>query len=103
MAPLIVIFPICHTHKNRQNGISMGSPKKIEIHDVFHVKLLKTYVFDIRHLLFESLETLDVATLTLGRDQGKGLQGCRSRKRPGSHITYSRECKECEGMNPHTP
>ncbi len=36
-------------------------------------------------------------------DQGKGLQGCEPRGRLGSHITCSRECKECEGMNPHTP
>jgi hypothetical protein len=25
------------------------------------------------------------------------------RGRPGSNFTYSRECKECEGMIPHTP
>jgi hypothetical protein len=36
-------------------------------------------------------------------DQSKGLQGCRPRERPKSHITCSRECKECEGMNLHTP
>jgi hypothetical protein len=38
--------------------------------------------------------------------KARGLQGGRPRSRPGSHITYSRECKEsreCEGMNPHTP
>jgi hypothetical protein len=45
-----------------------------------------------------------VATLTLARDQGKGgLQTCGPISRPGSHITCSRECKECEGANPHTP
>jgi hypothetical protein len=38
------------------------------------------------------------------RDQSKGgLQGCEPRRRPGSHLTCSRECKECEGRNPHTP
>jgi hypothetical protein len=36
------------------------------------------------------------------RDQGKGLQGCGLRGRPESHFTCSWECKECEGMNPHT-
>jgi hypothetical protein len=43
---LNVILPICH----RQNGLSMKSPKKMEIHDVSHVRLLKKYVFDISHL-----------------------------------------------------
>jgi hypothetical protein len=33
----------------------------------------------------------------------RGLQGCGPRGRPRSHFTCSRECKECEGMNPHTP
>jgi hypothetical protein len=60
MAPLIVILHICHTHKNRQNGLSMECPKKMEIHDVFHVKLFLKYVFDISHLLLELLKTLDV-------------------------------------------
>jgi hypothetical protein len=44
-----------------------------------------------------------VVTLALGLRQGKGLQGCRPRGRPESHITCSRECKKCEGMNPHNP
>jgi hypothetical protein len=35
--------------------------------------------------------------------KARGLQGCGPRGRPGSHFTCSRECKECEGMNPHTP
>jgi hypothetical protein len=35
--------------------------------------------------------------------KAKGLQGCGPRGRPGSHFTCFRECKECEGMNPHTP
>ncbi len=33
----------------------------------------------------------------------RGLQGCGPRRKPESHFTCSRECKECEGMNPHTP
>jgi hypothetical protein len=33
----------------------------------------------------------------------KGLQGCEPRGKPRSHITCSRECKECEGMNLDTP
>ncbi len=35
--------------------------------------------------------------------KARGLRGCGPKSRPGSHITYSRECKECEGMSPHTP
>jgi hypothetical protein len=35
--------------------------------------------------------------------KARGLQGCGPRRTSGSHITCSRECKECEGMNPHTP
>jgi hypothetical protein len=35
--------------------------------------------------------------------KARGLQGCMPRGRFGSHFTCSRECKECEGMNPHTP
>jgi hypothetical protein len=33
--------------------------------------------------------------------KARGLQGCGPSGRPGSHITCSQECKECEGMNPH--
>ncbi len=29
-------------------------------------------------------------------------QACGPRRRPGSHFTCSRECKECDEMNPHT-
>ncbi len=47
--------------------------------------------------------TYVVVTLALAHDQGKGLKGCGPRWRLGSHITCSQECKECEGMNPHTP
>ncbi len=35
--------------------------------------------------------------------KARGLQGGGPNSRPGSHITCSRECKECEGVNPHTP
>ncbi len=35
--------------------------------------------------------------------KARGLQGDGPNSRPGSHITCSRECKECEGVNPHTP
>jgi len=37
-----------------------------------------------------------VATLAWARDQGKGLQGCEPRGKPGSEG-------KCEGMNPNTP
>ncbi len=35
--------------------------------------------------------------------KARGLQGCGPRGRSEIHSTCSRECKECEGMNPHTP
>jgi hypothetical protein len=35
--------------------------------------------------------------------KARGLRGCGPISRPGSHITCSRECKECEGVNLHTP
>ncbi len=35
--------------------------------------------------------------------KARGLQGCTPRGRPMSHFTCSWECKECEGMNLHTP
>jgi hypothetical protein len=38
--------------------------------------------------------------------KARRLRGCGPRSRPESHITCSRECKkckECEGVNPHTP
>ncbi len=36
------------------------------------------------------------------RDQSKGLQGCRPRRKPRSHTTCSESVRKCEGMNPHT-
>jgi hypothetical protein len=51
-----------------------------------------------------SLWLLDVTTLALGSRPRQG--GCKvtgQEGTPGSHFTCSRECKECEGMNPHTP
>jgi hypothetical protein len=35
--------------------------------------------------------------------KARRLRGCGPKSRPESHITCSRECKECEGVNPHTP
>jgi hypothetical protein len=35
--------------------------------------------------------------------KARGLQSCGPSSRPGSHITCSRDCRECEGMNLHTP
>jgi hypothetical protein len=32
------------------------------------------------------------------RSQGKGIARVRAKRKPGSHITYSRECKKCEGV-----
>jgi hypothetical protein len=50
-----------------------------------------------------SSNNIFVVTLTYAHNQRKGLQGCELRERLGSHLTCSWECKECEGMNPHTP
>jgi hypothetical protein len=47
-------------------------------------------------------KAINLVTLALGLRPRQG-QGCKPRGRLGSHITWSRECKECEGMNPHTP
>jgi hypothetical protein len=44
-----------------------------------------------------------VATLALACNQSKGVARCGPISRPRIHITCSRECKECEGVNPHTP
>jgi len=35
--------------------------------------------------------------------KARGLQVCGPISRPGSHITCSRECKECVRVSPHTP
>jgi len=32
-----------------------------------------------------------------------GLQGCRLRGKPGSHVACSRSARECGGIGPHTP
>jgi hypothetical protein len=46
----------------------------------------------------------ECCNLSLGlATKARGLQGCGSRGRPGSHFTCSREYRECEGMNLHTP
>jgi hypothetical protein len=45
----------------------------------------------------------NVATLALGlRPRQRGCKGA-GQEEAGSHITCSRECKECEGMSLHTP
>ncbi len=45
-------------------------------------------------------QKMRVATLSLRL--ATKARGCELREKPGSHITCSRESKECEGMNPHT-
>jgi hypothetical protein len=52
---------------------------------VAHCKIIKNWALK------------NVVTLALG------LQGCGPKGRPRNHLTWSQECKECEGMNPHTP
>jgi hypothetical protein len=44
-----------------------------------------------------------VATLTLARDQGKGLQRCELRVKPGITFHALESAREREGMNPYIP
>jgi hypothetical protein len=44
-----------------------------------------------------------VATLALGSRLRQGVARLRAKRETQEHFTCSRECKECEGMNPHTP
>jgi hypothetical protein len=39
----------------------------------------------------------------LGSRPKQRVTRLRAKKEAMNHITCSRECKECEGMNPHTP
>ncbi len=64
---------------------------------------IKRKVMSLSHVMF-LLFICRCCNLSLGlATKARGLQGCRPRGRPNSHITYSQECKECEGVNPHTP
>jgi hypothetical protein len=45
-------------------------------------------------LQYENERFKFVATLALGFDQGKGVARLRAKRKPGSHITYSWECKK---------
>jgi hypothetical protein len=44
-----------------------------------------------------------VVTLALASRLRHIFARLQAKNEAGSHITWSRECKECEGMNPHTP
>jgi hypothetical protein len=46
---------------------------------------------------------LFVATLALGSRPRQGVARLRAKCETREHSTCFRECKECEGMNPHTP
>jgi hypothetical protein len=58
---------------------------------------------------FDSLTTNDinpplfVATLALGLRPRQKVARLRAKWETREHSTCSRECKECERMNPHTP
>ncbi len=66
-----------------------------------------------RHVVMPSLDptTLDrlltmmynVTTLALGSRPRQGVARLRAKWETREHSTCSRECKECEGMSPHTP
>ncbi len=49
------------------------------------------------------LKFTNVATLALGSQPRQGVARLRAKWETREHSTCSRECKECEGMNPHTP
>jgi len=44
-----------------------------------------------------------VGVTTLTRNQGKGLQGCESRRKPWITSQAPGSVGDCEGMNSHTP
>ncbi len=44
-----------------------------------------------------------VVTLALGSRPRQGVARLRAKWETQEHSTCSQECKECEGMNPHTP
>jgi hypothetical protein len=44
-----------------------------------------------------------VATLALGSRPRQGVARLRAKWETQEHSTCFRECKKCEGMNPHTP
>ncbi len=35
--------------------------------------------------------------------KAKGVARRWAKRKLGSHVTYFRECRKCEGVNPHTP
>jgi hypothetical protein len=47
--------------------------------------------------------TISVTTLALGSRPRQGVARWRAKRETREHVTCPRECKECEGMNPHTP
>jgi hypothetical protein len=49
------------------------------------------------------LSYFHVATLALGSRLRQEVARLQAKKETREHFTCSRECKECEGMNPHTP
>jgi hypothetical protein len=73
----------------------MLSLTKLKVVFINDSQLIYWYNFPIYHLCHNP--SLGLAT------KARGLQGYGPRGRPGSHFTCSRECKECESMNPHTP
>ncbi len=72
---------------------------------------LKPWKFSLlNHLMKENIINIYYCTIWLlsqpypwACNQGKGLQGYGPREKPRSHTTCFRECRKCEGMNPHTP
>jgi len=66
-----------------------------------HHSFQKNLSLEIKH---QFANEYNCRNLSLGfATKAKGLQGCRPRGKPESHITCSRECEKCEGMNLQTP
>jgi hypothetical protein len=49
------------------------------------------------------MKSLNVTTLALGSQPRQRLAMGQAKRKPESHISCSRNVKECEGTNPHTP
>jgi hypothetical protein len=65
---------------------------------IFHFRL---FVIIINFICYHKI--FHVATLALGSRPRQGVARLRAKRETWEHFTCSRECKECEGMDPHTP
>jgi hypothetical protein len=69
-----------------------------------HVKASKKNTNTLSSCIhLQTNNTPNVATLALGSRPRQGVARLRAKWETREHSTCSRECKECEGMSPHTP